>query len=81
MTDEFARFFKKNKFYVGVSIDGPEQFHSKQRFLNNGKSSFPLAMGAVKTLRKNGIEPGIICTITKKNYKNAKDILDFFVKI
>lgn len=79
MTDEFAKFFKKNNFYVGVSIDGPEKFHSKQRFLNNGKSSFPLAMGAVKTLRKNGIEPGIICTITKKNYKHAKEILDFFV--
>lgn len=34
MTDEFAKFFKKNNFYVGVSIDGPEKFHSKQRLLN-----------------------------------------------
>lgn len=80
MTDSFAKFFKKSNFYVGISIDGPEKFHSKQRVLHNGKSSFPLAMRAVKILRKNGIEPGIICTVTKKNYKNAKELLDFFVK-
>lgn len=79
MTDEFAKFFKDNNFYIGVSIDGPNKLHSKQRMLNNGNSSFSLAMKAIETLRKADIEPGIICTVTKENYRNAKEILDFFV--
>ena len=80
MTDEFARFFSLNNFSIGVSIDGSEKIHSKHRFLNNGDSTFHATMKAVKILRSNKIEPAVICTVTKKSYRYAKEILRFFVK-
>lgn len=27
LTDEWCEFFRENKFLVGVSIDGPQEFH------------------------------------------------------
>ena len=29
LTDEWCRFFRENNFLVGVSIDGPQEFHDE----------------------------------------------------
>ena len=31
LTDEWCRFFKENNWLVGVSIDGPQEFHDEYR--------------------------------------------------
>ena len=31
LTDDWCRFFKENNFLVGISIDGPQEFHDEYR--------------------------------------------------
>ena len=31
LTDDWCRFFKENNFLVGISIDGPQEFHDEGR--------------------------------------------------
>ena len=31
LTDEWCRFFKENNWLVGVSIDGPQEFHDEEQ--------------------------------------------------
>ena len=68
VTPEFARFFKKNKFAVSVSIDGNEETHDKNRTYCNGKGSYAKVMQGVYNLRKAGISPPVIATVSKSTY-------------
>jgi len=77
---DFAKFFQQNDFKVSVSLDGPEKVHSLHRQLKNGKNSFSLTMRGIKELKKAGITPAVISTVSQKNYQFAKEILKFFIK-
>jgi uncharacterized protein len=76
----FAKLFKRNNFKIGVSLDGSEKIHSFHRMFNNNLGSYKQVMRGIKILRENGIEPSIICTVSKKSFGKAREILDFLVK-
>ena len=40
LTDEWCEFFRENNWLVGVSIDGPQEFHDEYRKNKMGKPSF-----------------------------------------
>ena len=44
LTDEWCEFFKKNNWLVGVSIDGPQEFHDEYRKNRQGRPSFTKVM-------------------------------------
>ncbi len=80
ITDEFANFFKKNKFVVSVSLDGSEMTHNKNRIYGNGKGSYADTMRGVEILRKNGIYPPVIATVSKSTYKDCEETFNFLIK-
>ena len=40
LTDEWCRFFHDQNWLVGLSIDGPQEFHDEYRRSRSGKPSF-----------------------------------------
>ena len=72
---EWAKLFHDNQFSIGVSIDGSEQTHNNDRINVTGRGTYKEAMRGVETLRRNNIHPGVICTVTKKTVKHAKEML------
>ena len=40
LTDEWCRFSRDNNRFVGVSVDGPQEFHDEYRRNNIGAPSF-----------------------------------------
>jgi transcriptional regulator len=40
LTDEWCKFFKENNFLVGISIDGPQEFHDEYRRDKMGRPIF-----------------------------------------
>lgn len=40
LTDEWCEFFRENNWLVGVSIDGPQEFHDEYRKNKMGKTLF-----------------------------------------
>ena len=74
INDEWADFFYKNGWGVGVSIDGPKEYHDANRVFPNGKGTYDLAMrGALLLKEKFGHFPGIISVITKAHTKPSID--------
>jgi uncharacterized protein len=67
INSEWAEFLKENDFKVGVSVDGTSQTHDADRINLAGSGSYHKVMNGVHTLRKYGINPSVICVVTKLN--------------
>ncbi len=71
-------FFKKYNFEVGISIDGPQFIHDKQRRDWNDHGSFDRVMRGAKLLLENGLGLNAIAVITNDSLDYAKEIYEFF---
>lgn len=78
INDEWADFFKRQAFRVGVSIDGRRENHDRQRLDAGGKGSFDKVMAGVATLCRHGITPGVIQTITRSSATSIAEDMKFF---
>lgn len=80
ITPEWIRLFTENDFLVGVSLDGPREFHDQVRRYSSGKGSYNDVVGGIDLLRQAEIFNGIICGISTANYKFPKEIFNFFIE-
>lgn len=72
---EWAEFFKANHFKVGVSVDGTSQTHDADRINLIGHGSYAKVMNGVNILREVGINPSVICVVTKRNASMGPQML------
>lgn len=79
--EEWAEFFKKHNFKVGISLDGDEKSHDRFRKNCRDEGSFNQVMRGIKILRTQNIRPGIIQTLTASNLPQTKENFDFFTKV
>ena len=77
---DFARFFAKYDFRVGVSLDGPQLLHDANRVSRQGQPTFDKVMNGVEVLRTNGVSPSVTVTITKQHLTNVEILFDFLVE-
>ena len=59
--------------YVGISLDGQEDFHDKFRV---SKGCFKAAINGIQNCKNAGIKTGLRFTITNENYKQVPAIFD-----
>lgn len=81
LTDEWCRFLKDEGWLVGVSIDGPEEFHNEYRLNQAGKPSFMNVMRGVKLLQRHGVEWNALAVINDFNADYPEDFYHFFKEI
>lgn len=81
LTDEWCEFFKENNFLVGVSIDGPQEFHDEYRRTRSGKPSFQKVMNGIRLLNKHGVEWNALAVINDFNADYPLDFYHFFKDI
>lgn len=77
--DEWAEFFAKNGFLVGLSLDGTKEAHDSIRIDAAGKGTFDRVSAAAAVLEKHHVEFNILCVVNnfvarypKKVYENLK---------
>ncbi len=79
VTEEWTRFFLEYGFFVGVSIDGPKEFHDQTRRHSTNRGSYEKVMRGIGLLRKSDVFNGVICCISTVNYKFPREIFNFFI--
>jgi len=57
---DWARFFKRHNFLVGLSLDGPRELHDAYRVNKGGAGSFEDALRGWKLLNACGVETGLL---------------------
>ena len=79
ITDSIANKLFNMKIDVGISIDGSKKHQDIQRRLINNKSSNSMVEKGIKNLKKYyGNKVSGITVITKYNYKDIVDIINYF---
>ena len=79
ITPRLAELFRKYNFGVSVSLDGPEHVHGINRISINGDNSFSEAMRGIKLLRESGLNPSVICTVSRETLPFAVETFNFLV--
>ena len=78
ITDKWCEFFKKNNFLVGVSIDGPQEFHDEYRRTSMGQPTFLKVMAGIKLLNKHKVEWNALAVVNDFNADYPLDFYNFF---
>lgn len=81
LNDDWCRFFKENNFLVGISIDGPEEFHNEYRRDRFDKGSFNKVMAGIRLLKKYGVEWNVLAVVNDFNVGYPEEFYDFFFGI
>lgn len=81
LTDEWCEFFKENNWLVGVSIDGPQEFHDEYRKNKLGKPSFVKVMQGINLLKKHGVEWNAMAVVNDFNADYPLEFYNFFKEI
>jgi len=76
--DAAKRLAELTVAYVGVSLDGDEQFHDKFR---GSKGSFKAALAGIENCKKAGIRTGLRFTITKANAAQVPVLFDIAASV
>lgn len=65
ITDEWARFLKRERFLVGLSLDGFRDTHDAHRVDANGHGTWRKVLTAKGLLEKHGVDYNALCVVTK----------------
>jgi uncharacterized protein len=77
INDEWCRFLKSENFLVGISMDGPEEFHDRFRLKNNGQGNFNEVLRGYQLLQRYEITTEILCVVNAVNAEYPQEVYRF----
>ena len=80
VNSSFAEFFKRHKFFVGLSLDGPAFIHDNNRSSNRG-GSYEQSLRGYKTLKDADVDPGIVCVVDPNSLPEIDMFIDWLEDI
>lgn len=78
ITEEWAEFFHKHGFLVGISLDGYETLHNQYRIDSEGKGTFNRVMQSIEYLKNYKVEFNVLTVVHKETSQNASKIYNFY---
>ncbi len=81
LNDAWCEFFKENNFLIGISIDGPQEFHDEYRRNKGNLPTFVKVMKGIQLLKKHGVEYNAMAVINDFNADYPVDFYRFFKEL
>jgi uncharacterized protein len=78
LDDDWCRFLAEYKFLVGISLDGPKEYHDHYRLDHAGKGTFDKVITAIEKCRQHNVEFNILVLLNNKNVTAPDELFDFF---
>lgn len=77
LNEEWCKFFQKNRFLVGISLDGPRALHDAWRVGKKGTPTFDRVMAGVTLLREHRVEFNVLSCVHAANAAHGVEIYRF----
>ncbi len=78
VTDEWAAFFAREGFLVGLSMDGPADIHDTYRVNKAGRGTYGQVVRGWEALQRQGAEVNILCTVHAGNQNHSLEVYRHF---
>ncbi len=79
LNDEWCDFLAKNNFLVGISIDGPKEYHDHYRLDHAGGGTFDKVMRAIECCKKHEVDFNLLVLLNDHNIEAPDELFDFLV--
>ena len=76
LPDDLIAFFAKEKFLIGVSLDGDCIAHDAMRPAPDGSGTYQRVRENIARLRAAGVEHNILCVVNEHVARRADEVLD-----
>ncbi|MBN2138075.1 MAG: anaerobic sulfatase maturase [Sedimentisphaerales bacterium] len=80
LDEKWCRFLYENKFLLGISIDGPKEFHDEHRLDHSGAGTFDRVMRGIENCRKHGVEFSSLIVLNSRNVEYPERLFEFVVE-
>jgi len=80
INNDFAKFFKENRFLLGLSLDGTKDTHDFFRTDASGGGTFTKVLKCAELFDKTGVEYNILTVITAQIARHIEKIYSFYKK-
>jgi len=81
LDNEWGDFLARNRFLIGLSIDGPQELHDAYRVDKGGQPTFARVMRGLEILKKHGVDFNTLTVINRKNSYRAHEVYRFLKQI
>jgi uncharacterized protein len=78
INEEWCKFIGKEGFIIGISIDGPAEFHNTFRRTKDGSKTWQQVYRGYQLLKQYDVIPEILCVVNSENVRHPLVIYDSF---
>ena len=75
---EWAKFFKKYDWLIGLSLDGPEHLHDRYRVNKGEQKTWAIVEEKAKMLLEEGVAVNAMCCITDYSADYPEDLYNYY---
>ncbi len=80
LDEPWCRFFHENKFLLGISIDGPKEFHDVYRVDHAGRGTFERVLRGIQNCKEHEVEFSTLVLLNDLNVKHPDRLFEFLVQ-
>lgn len=80
LDEDWCRFLHENKFLLGISIDGPKQFHDRYRIDFSGAGTFDRVMRSIENCKRHKVEFNALVLLNDRNVGHPDTLFDFLIE-
>jgi uncharacterized protein len=77
LDEEWARFLRRHRFLVGLSIDGPREIHDHYRVTKHAEPTFDRVFAAARMLQKHAVPFNTLTCVHRYNASRPLDAYRF----
>ena len=78
--EAWCDFFTDHHVNLGVSIDGPRQFHDCNRLTRSGKGTFDRTIAGIRLLRQRAVPFHVISVLSEASMAAPQEMFGFYVE-
>ncbi|WHP81059.1 anaerobic sulfatase maturase [Edwardsiella anguillarum] len=79
MNEEWAAFFARHHFLIGLSVDGPQALHDCYRVNRAGHGTHERVMKALLLLKQHDVDFNTLTVVGKHNVSHAAEVYEFLL--
>jgi uncharacterized protein len=81
LNDSWGEFLAENQFLIGLSIDGPEEYHDHYRVDKRGQPTFKKVLHGLEILQKHAVDFNTLTVVSRRNSYDPLTIYRFLKEI